>query len=183
MAAAAITGGPVTVLGLSKDSPQGEVGFAEVLRRMGADVTYGIDGITVSGRVGPSGRTPLQGIDADMDLMSDTGMTLAMTALFAEGPTVIRNVHNWRLKETDRLRAMATELRKVGARVEEGPGDLTNPPEVFQRAEFDTYDDHRIAMCFSLAALGGVEAVIRDPGCVRKTYPGYFEDFRKLAGI
>ncbi len=180
LAAAAITGGPVTVLGLTKDSPQGEVGFAEVLRRMGATVEYYADGITV---IGPA-NGKLQGIDVDMDLMSDTGMTLAVAALFAEGPTTIRNVHNWRLKETDRLRAMATELRKVGARVEEGPGNLTiHPPEIFKRAEFDTYDDHRIAMCFSLVALGGVEAIIRDPGCVRKTYPGYFEDFKRLAGV
>lgn len=180
LAAAAITGGPVTVLGLGKDSPQGEVAFAEVLRRMGANVDYGHDGITVS----RPGHTHLKGIDADMDLMSDTGMTLAVTALFAEGSTVIRNIGNWRLKETDRLRALATELRKTGAVVEEGRNSLAiHPPSVLQSAEIDTYDDHRIAMCFSLLALGGVEATIRDPGCVRKTYPGYFDDFRKLAGV
>jgi 3-phosphoshikimate 1-carboxyvinyltransferase len=118
--------------------------------------------------------------------MSDTGMTLAMAALFAEGTTTIRNVGNWRLKETDRLRAMATELRKVGAAVEEGPDWIAiAPPETLTpNAAVETYDDHRMAMCFSLVTLGpkGVPVTILDPGCVRKTYPGYWDDFRKLAG-
>ena len=178
LAAAAIAGGPITVAGLGKDSPQGEVGFAEVLRRMGAKVEYGSNGITVSRDM----NVPLQGIDADMDLMSDTGMTLAVAALFAKGSTTIRNVGNWRLKETDRLRAMATELRKVGAEVEEGADSLViHPPLNLRMASIETYDDHRIAMCFSLVALGGVGIEILDPGCVRKTYPGYFEDFKRMA--
>ncbi len=121
-AAAAIAGGPVTVLGLGKNSPQGEVGFAEVLRRMGAEVEYNPDGITVHG-VGK-----LYGVDVDMDLMSDTGMTLAVTALFAKGSTTIRNIGNWRVKETDRLRAMATELRKVGSGGRRGTGQPEDPP-------------------------------------------------------
>ncbi|HAO99871.1 MAG TPA: 3-phosphoshikimate 1-carboxyvinyltransferase [Fibrobacteres bacterium] len=177
LAAAAIAGGPITVSGIGRDSAQGEAGFARMLELMGAKVEYGSDRITVHG----SGA--LRGIDADMDLMSDTGMTLAMTALFAQGKTTIRNVGNWRLKETDRLKAMATELRKVGAMVEEGPDWISiEPPQKLFPAEIDTYEDHRMAMCFSLVSLGGIPITIRDPGCVRKTYPGYFDDFRKLAG-
>jgi 3-phosphoshikimate 1-carboxyvinyltransferase len=145
-----------------------------MLERMGAKVEYGRDFIRVAG-------APLKGIDADMDLMSDTGMTLAVAALFAEGPTVIRNIGNWRVKETDRIRAMATELRKVGAQAEEGPDWLRiEPPAHLREAAIDTYQDHRMAMCFSLVSLGGVQVTIRDPGCVRKTYPGYFEAFRAL---
>jgi 3-phosphoshikimate 1-carboxyvinyltransferase len=104
--------------------------------------------------------------------------------LFANGPTTIRNIGNWRLKETDRIRAMAVELRKLGATVEEGPDFLViHPPAALNpEAAIDTYDDHRMAMCFSLVCLGGVPVTIRDPGCVRKTYPDYFEDFKKLAG-
>jgi 3-phosphoshikimate 1-carboxyvinyltransferase len=182
LAAGAISGGPVTVTGLGRDSAQGEIKFAEILRRMGARVEYVQEGITVSNLAGKPG--PLQGLDADMDSMSDTGMTLAVTALFANGPTTIRNIGNWRLKETDRIRAMAVELRKLGATVEEGPDFLViHPPAALNpEAAIDTYDDHRMAMCFSLVCLGGVPVTIRDPGCVRKTYPDYFEDFKKLAG-
>jgi 3-phosphoshikimate 1-carboxyvinyltransferase len=179
LAGAAITGGTVRVEGIEKESAQGEAGFAAVLARMGARVDYGALDITVQG------TGALRGIDVDMDRMSDTGMTLAMVALFAEGKTTIRNVGNWRLKETDRLRAMATELRKLGATVEEGPDwiSIDPPARLAPNAVIDTYDDHRMAMCFSLAALGprGVPVAINDPGCVRKTYPGYFDDFRKLA--
>jgi 3-phosphoshikimate 1-carboxyvinyltransferase len=183
LAAGAISGGPVTVTGLGRDSAQGEIKFAEILRRMGARVEYVQEGITVSNLAGKPG--PLQGLDADMDSMSDTGMTLAVTALFANGPTTIRNIGNWRLKETDRIRAMAVELRKLGATVEEGPDFLViHPPAALNpEAAIDTYDDHRMAMCFSLVCLGGVPVTIRDPGCVRKTYPDYFEDFKKLAGL
>jgi len=174
LAAGAIAGGEVEVRGIGRDSLQGEAKFAEVLAKMGARVEYGADYVKVS-----KGR--LRGMDVDMDLMSDTGMTLAVTALFAEGPTTIRNIGNWRVKETDRIKAMATELRKVGARAEEGPDWLTvHPPEILRTAEIDTYDDHRIAMCFSLVSLGGVPITIRNPGCTRKTYPGYFDAFRAL---
>jgi 3-phosphoshikimate 1-carboxyvinyltransferase len=174
LAAGAIAGGPVEVKGIGKDSLQGEARFATVLERMGAKVEYGRDFIRVAG-------APLKGVEADMDLMSDTGMTLAVAALFAEGPTLIRNIGNWRVKETDRIKAMATELRKVGAAAEEGPDWLrVEPPARLRTAAIDTYQDHRMAMCFSLVSLGGVPITIRDPGCVRKTYPGYFEAFRSL---
>jgi 3-phosphoshikimate 1-carboxyvinyltransferase len=180
LAAAAIANGNVEVLGIQNVSSQGESGFARILKRMGARVQ--IDELSLI----VDGSENLRGIDADMDLMSDTGMTLAMTALFAGGTTTIRNVGNWRLKETDRLRAMATELRKVGAAVEEGPDwiAITPPEKLTPGAVIETYDDHRMAMCFSLVTLGpkGVPVTILDPGCVRKTYPGYWDDFRKLAG-
>ena len=127
------------------------------------------------------GTGTLRGVDADMDLMSDTGMTLAMVALFARGTTTIRNVGNWRLKETDRLKAMATELRKVGATVEEGADFLgIVPPTRLQPAAIDTYDDHRMAMCFSLVAMGGVTMRINDPACVRKTFPDYFDTLARI---
>jgi 3-phosphoshikimate 1-carboxyvinyltransferase len=180
LAAAAIARGSIEVLGIRDDSSQGEAGFARMLERMGARVEIG----ALSMRAQGSGA--LRGVDADMDLMSDTGMTLAMAALFAEGTTTIRNVGNWRLKETDRLRALATELRKVGATVEEGADwiSITPPEKLTPNAVIETYDDHRMAMCFSLVTLGpkGVPVTILDPGCVRKTYPGYWDDFRKLAG-
>jgi 3-phosphoshikimate 1-carboxyvinyltransferase len=186
LAAGAIANGKVNVLGVRADSAQGEAGFARVLKTMGARVEIAADAIIVDG------AATLRGIDADMDLMSDTGMTLAMTALFAEptpdnptATTTIRNVGNWRLKETDRLRAMATELGKVGAIVEEGPDwiSITPPKTLTPHAVIETYDDHRMAMCFSLVTLGpkGVPVTILDPGCVRKTYPGYWDDFKKLA--
>lgn len=175
LAAGAIKGGRVEVKGLGRESLQGEARFATVLERMGAGVEYGRDSIAVS-------RGRLKGVEADMDEMSDTGMTLAMAALFAEGPTVIRNIGNWRVKETDRIAAMAAELRKVGAEVEEGGDCLSiRPPAALRSAAIDTYQDHRMAMCFSLVCLGGVPVTIKDPGCTRKTYPGYFEAFRGLA--
>ncbi len=170
LAAGAIAG-EVEVRGIGRDSQQGEARFAEVLARMGARVEYGKDYIRIA-------KGELRGIDADMDKLSDTGMTLAVAALFATGPTVIRNIGNWRVKETDRIAAMAAELRKVGARAEEGGDWLAiHPPDALQSAEIDTYGDHRMAMCFSLACLGNIPVTIRDPGCVAKTYPGYFEDF------
>ena len=177
LAAGAIAGGPVEVRDIGSGSLQGEARFATVLERMGARVEYGTDYIRVSGA--PQG---LRGVDADMDLMSDTGMTLAMAALFAQGPTTIRNIGNWRVKETDRIKAMAVELRKLGARAEEGPDWLrVEPPALLQTAAIDTYQDHRMAMCFSLACLGNIPVTINDPGCVRKTYPGYFDAFRAIA--
>ncbi|MDB5105199.1 MAG: 5-enolpyruvylshikimate-3-phosphate synthase [Fibrobacteres bacterium] len=174
LAAGAIAGGTVEVRGIGRDSLQGEARFAEVLASMGAKVEYGSDRISV-------GRGGLRGVDVDMDLMSDTGMTLAVTALFAKGPTTIRNIGNWRVKETDRIAAMAAELRKVGAVVDEGPDWIrVEPPARLTTAAIDTYNDHRMAMCFSLVSLGGVPITINDPGCVRKTYPGYFEAFKAV---
>jgi 3-phosphoshikimate 1-carboxyvinyltransferase len=117
----------------------------------------------------------------DMNHIPDAAMTIAVTALFAEGPTVIRNVGNWRVKETDRLAAMATELKKLGANVVEGKDSIEiHPPERLVPAVIDTYNDHRMAMCFSLAALGDVPVTINNPGCTSKTFPDYFAQF---AGI
>ena len=172
-AAAAITGGRVTVEGLSRDSLQGDVAFCDCLARMGCEVEYGADQITVVGR-------PLRGIDVDMNAISDTAQTLAAVALFADGPTLIHNVAHIRHKETDRLAALATELRKFGALVEEGPDRLRITPKPLHAATIDTYDDHRMAMSMALVGLATPGVVIRDPGCVAKTYPGFFND---LAGL
>lgn len=174
LAAAAIKGGTVRVDGVGVDSVQGDIGLADVLEQMGAVVSRGVDWIEVS-------RGELHGVDLDLNSIPDAAMTVATTALFAEGKTAIRNIHNWRVKETDRLAAMATELRKVGAEVVEGDDYLEiTPPVRITPATIDTYNDHRMAMCFSLAALGDAEITINDPGCVSKTFPDYFE---KLASI
>ncbi len=173
LAAGAISG-PVRVEGLGRDSIQGDTAFVEVLQAMGAKIDVGEDYIEVA-----SGA--LKGVDLDLNAIPDAAMTLAVLALFAEGPTRIRNIYNWRVKETDRLHAMATELRKLGATVEEGRDYLViEPPTELQPAEIETYDDHRVAMCFSLAALGGVPVTILDPGCVAKTFPDYFERFAEI---
>lgn len=146
LAAAAIKGGTVRVTGIGKKSVQGDTKFADVLEKMGAKVTWGDDYIECS-------RGELQGIDMDMNHIPDAAMTIATTALFATGPTTIRNIYNWRVKETDRLTAMATELRKVGAEVEEGEDYIrVVPPLQLTAADIGTYDDHRMAMCFSLVA-------------------------------
>ena len=171
-------GGSVRVEGVGRSSIQGDVRFTEVLERMGATVRLGDTWIEVSAPVG----SKLHALDADLNHIPDAAMTAAMLALFADGPSVLRNIGNWRLKETDRLAAMATELRKLGATVEEGADHLrVTPPVSFRAATIDTYDDHRMAMCFSLAALGGVSVRINDPGCVRKTFPAYFDEFLRLA--
>ncbi len=172
----ASNGDAVRVLGVGRDSIQGDVGFADALERMGASVRRGDDWLEADGGA-------LRGIDIDCVAIPDAAMTLAVAALFAEGPTVLRGIASWRVKETDRIAAMATELRKVGASVNEGPDWLRiAPPDRLLPATIDTYDDHRMAMCFSLASLGGVPIRINDPGCVAKTYPGYFADFRRLTG-
>jgi 3-phosphoshikimate 1-carboxyvinyltransferase len=169
LAAGAIGGGPVRVQGVGSDSIQGDVGFADTLAAMGAVVTRGADWIEVQGQV------PLRAIDADFNRMPDAAMTAAMVALFAQGTSTLRHIGSWRVKETDRIAAMATELSKLGARVEVGPDWLSiTPPTRFTPATIDTYDDHRMAMCFALAALGGVPVRINDPACVRKTFPDYF---------
>lgn len=174
LAAAAIKGGTVRVHGVGSDSVQGDAKFAEFLGRMGAQVTFGRDFIEVS-------RGHLRGIDADFNEIPDAAMTIAVAALFAEGRTVIRNIYNWRVKETDRLSAMAAELRKVGATVEEGHDFIgIDPPAQLRSATIDTYDDHRIAMCFSLASLGTAAITINDPGCTAKTFPGYFKLFESI---
>ena len=174
LSAAAIRGGTVRVTGVGADSIQGDVQHADVLERMGAVVRRGPDYIEVS-------RGQLQGLDLDLNHIPDAAMTVAVTALFADGRTIIRNIGNWRVKETDRLAAMAAELRKVGAGVVEGPDFLEiEPPDRIHPAEIATYNDHRMAMSFSLAALGDSEITILDPGCVSKTFPEYFDNFRAI---
>ncbi|TGG92712.1 3-phosphoshikimate 1-carboxyvinyltransferase [Natronospirillum operosum] len=174
LAAAAIAGGTVRVHGTGTDSVQGDVRFAEVLAQMGAQVTWNPSWIEVT-------RGALRGVDVDLNHIPDAAMTIATTALFAEGPTTIRNIYNWRVKETDRLSAMATELRKLGAEVEEGEDYIRITPTThYQPAEIETYDDHRIAMCFSLAAFGEEPVTILDPGCTAKTFPDYFTRFGAL---
>jgi 3-phosphoshikimate 1-carboxyvinyltransferase len=172
LAAGAIGGGPVRVEGVGRDSIQGDIRFTEVLERMGAKVSFGPDWVEASG-----GR-PVRAIDLDLNHIPDAAMTAAVLALFADGPSVIRNVASWRVKETDRLAAMATELRKLGADVEEGKDFLKIFPKGLKAGvAIDTYDDHRMAMSFSLAALGGVSVRINDPQCVAKTFPDYFKAF------
>jgi len=175
LSAGAIKGGRVRVEGVGRLSMQGDVRFAEVLERMGAKITWGDNFIEAE-------RGELHGVDLDLNHIPDAAMTIATTALFAAGTTVIRNVYNWRVKETDRLAAMACELRKVGAEVVEG-GDYLEitPPKRLRHAVIDTYNDHRMAMCFSLAALGDVPVTINDPGCTSKTFPDFFERFSRLA--
>ncbi|HVL36740.1 MAG TPA: 3-phosphoshikimate 1-carboxyvinyltransferase [Burkholderiales bacterium] len=175
LAAGALGGGPVRVEGVGRDSIQGDVRFTEVLERMGAEIALG------EGFIEARGRGRLRPIDMDLNHVPDAAMTAAVLALFAEGPSRLRNIASWRVKETDRLAAMATELRKLGAGVEEGADFLRIVPGPLRRGvAIDTYDDHRIAMSFSLVALAGVPVTINDPGCVAKTYPGYFDALRGL---
>ncbi|WP_061011978.1 3-phosphoshikimate 1-carboxyvinyltransferase [Photobacterium leiognathi] len=175
LAAAAIKGGEVKVTGIGKKSIQGDVQFADALAAMGAEIEWGDD--YVISRCGK-----LTAVDMDFNHIPDAAMTIATTALFAKGTTSIRNVYNWRVKETDRLSAMATELRKVGAEVEEGEDYITIvPPSNLQHAAIDTYDDHRMAMCFSLVALSDTPVTINDPKCTSKTFPDYFDKLSALS--
>ena len=190
LAAGAISGltggGPVRVQGIGRDSIQGDVRFIEVLERMGARVSVGENWIEATADTAASSHGRLQSLDADLNHIPDAAMTAAVLALFADGPSTLRNIASWRVKETDRITAMATELRKLGARVDEGPDSLRiTPPKagLTANAAIDTYDDHRIAMCFSLAALGGVPVTINDPGCVAKTFPEYFEMLASISEI
>jgi 3-phosphoshikimate 1-carboxyvinyltransferase len=174
-AAAAIVGGTVRVDGYIPDgiTLQGDIRFLDVLRQMGCDVERDLIWNVVHGR-------PLRGVDVDMNDISDTVMTLAAVACFADGPTTIRNVAHIRHKETDRLAALAAELRKLGVGVEEFHDGLRITPGPMHGAEIETYNDHRMAMSFSLVGLKVPGVVIRDPGCVAKTYPGYWDDFARL---
>ncbi|MDT3707533.1 MAG: 3-phosphoshikimate 1-carboxyvinyltransferase [Thiobacillus sp.] len=179
LAAGAIGGGPVRVEGVGSDSVQGDVRFADALALMGARIEMGPNWIEV--RAPASGR--LKAIDLDCNHIPDAAMTLAVAALFADGATTLTNIASWRVKETDRIAAMASELRKVGATVEEGADFIrVAPPEkLIPGAVIDTYDDHRMAMCLSLVSLGGVPVRINDPGCVAKTFPDYFRVFAGIA--
>jgi len=179
LAAGAIGGGSVRVEGVGRDSVQGDVRFADALALMGARIEMGPNWIEA--RAPESGR--LKAIELDCNHIPDAAMTLAVAALFADGTTTLTNIASWRVKETDRIAAMATELRKVGATVEEGADFIrvTPPAALVPDAVIDTYDDHRMAMCLSLASLGGVPVRINDPGCVAKTFPGYFKAFAEIA--
>ena len=176
LAAGAIAG-KVTVEGLSQNSIQGDVRFAEALSLMGGEISYAENHITARK------ANKINAIDLDCNHIPDAAMTLAILALFAEGTTTLRNIASWRVKETDRIAAMATELRKVGAIVQEGADyiQITPPAKLIPNAVIDTYDDHRMAMCFSLVSLGGVPITINDPKCVNKTFPDYFLQFAKIA--
>ena len=180
LAAGAIGGGPVRVEGVGRGSIQGDVGFADALTQMGARIGMSENWIEATAPL--DGR--LRAFDLDLNAIPDAAMTLAVAALFADGTSRLRNIGSWRVKETDRIAAMAVELRKLGAQVEEGPDFLTVTPPSGSRltngAAIHTYDDHRIAMCFSLAALGGVTVRINEPKCVAKTFPDYFERFAEV---
>jgi 3-phosphoshikimate 1-carboxyvinyltransferase len=190
LAAGAIGGGPVRVEGIGRNSIQGDVRFADALQAMGAHIGWGEQHIEA--RAPESGK--LKAFDLDLNHIPDAAMTLAVAALFADGRCVLRNIASWRVKETDRIAAMATELRKLGATVEEGadfiavtgprsgiPGTQSGAaPTLTSNAAIDTYDDHRVAMCFSLAALGGVPVTINDPQCVSKTFPEYFDALAEI---
>jgi 3-phosphoshikimate 1-carboxyvinyltransferase len=181
LAAGAIAGGPVRVEGVGRDSIQGDVRFSDALEQMGVTITKGDNWIEASS------NGVLKAIDADFNHIPDAAMTIAVAALYADGTSTLRNIASWRVKETDRLAAMATELRKLGAVVEEGADYLTvTPPAAILPAAIDTYDDHRMAMCFSLASLDGAARRgaamrINDPKCVAKTFPDYFEAFAGIA--
>ena len=177
LAAGAIKGGTVKVTGIGRNSVQGDIRFADVLEKMGAIVTWGDDFISCT-------RGELKAIDMDMNHIPDAAMTIATAALFAKGTTTLRNIYNWRVKETDRLFAMATELRKVGAEVEEGEDSIrVTPPAKLQFAEIGTYNDHRMAMCFSLVALSDTPVTILDPKCTAKTFPDYFEQLTRISTL
>ena len=170
LAAGAIAGGPVRVEGVGRGSIQGDVRFTEVLAKMGAKISWGEDWIEAA-----ASRGKLKPIDADLNHIPDAAMTAAVAALFGDGTSTLRNIASWRVKETDRIAAMATELRKLGAVVEEGPDSIRiTPPAALRSATIATYGDHRMAMSFSLAALGGIKVRIDDPACVAKTFPEYF---------
>jgi 3-phosphoshikimate 1-carboxyvinyltransferase len=177
LAAGAIAG-MVRVEGVGAGSIQGDIRFTDALENMGAQISKGENWVSVS----RPANGKLRALDMDCNHIPDAAMTLAVTALFADGVTTLRNIASWRVKETDRISAMATELRKVGATVEEGTDYLriTPPNSLTANAQIDTYDDHRMAMCFSLVNLGGVAVTINDPGCVAKTFPDYFERYAAI---
>jgi 3-phosphoshikimate 1-carboxyvinyltransferase len=174
-AAAAITGGEITVQGLSRDALQGDVGFVDALVRMGCREEFRAEGVRLTGG-------DLKGIDVDMNAISDTAQTLAAVAVFADGPTRIRNVAHMRHKETDRITAVATELSRLGIAVEEHEDGLTIHPGQPQPAVIATYDDHRMAMSFALIGLKAEGIRIADPECTQKTYPRFFDDLRSIFG-
>lgn len=182
MALGAIGGGPVRIEGAGAASIQGDMAFADVVQAMGANVTIEENAIQVSGVRVAKGEQ-LRAFDRDFNLIPDAAMTAAVLALYADGPCLLRNIGSWRVKETDRIDAMHSELSKLGAQVESGPDWLKVYPmtdAAWRSADIETYDDHRMAMCFSLAAFGGVPVNILDPGCVAKTFPEYFSIYQQM---
>jgi 3-phosphoshikimate 1-carboxyvinyltransferase len=182
MALGALGGGPVRIQGAGAASIQGDIAFADVVQAMGATVVREENALTVSG-VSVAQGNRLKAFDQDFNLIPDAAMTAAAMALFADGPCTLRNIGSWRVKETDRIYAMHTEMLKLGAQVESGPDWLRVHPVPaggWKPAFIHTYDDHRMAMCFSLAAFGDQPVTILDPDCVRKTFPDYFTVFQRL---
>ena len=178
LALGALARGPVRVLGVGSDSVQGDVAFTDLLAAMGARVELGVDWIEASA------TQPLHAIDYDCTQIPDAAMTAAVLGCFAQGRTRLTGIGSWRVKETDRIAAMATELRKLGAQVEEGPDWLAvHGPTRWREAAVDTYDDHRMAMCCALAAAGGVPVHVRDPQCVSKTFPDFFSRLAALVDL
>lgn len=182
LALGALAGGPVRVLGVGRDSVQGDVAFADVLEQMGARIDWSAPD-AAEPWIEARADAPLAGGSFDCTAIPDAAMTAAVVGLFARGTTELRGIGSWRVKETDRIAAMAAELAKLGAHVRSGADWITiEPPATWRAATIDTYDDHRIAMCFALAACGGVPVRIRDPRCVAKTYPAFFDELASLTG-
>lgn len=182
LALGAIAGGPIDIQGVGDLSVQGDVQFAQVMQQMGATVTFSPNAMRVTGKKVAQGEK-LAAFDLDFNLIPDAAMTAATIAIYADGPCTLRNIASWRVKETDRIDAMQNELRKLGAQVESGEDWLRVYPiaqEQWQPASIKTYDDHRMAMCLSLAAFGPVPVTILDPDCVSKTFPHYFSVFKEL---
>lgn len=182
LAAGALGHGPVRVQGVGRNALQGDVQFAAALARMGAEIGMGPNWIEAQLPCSEK----IRAVDMDCNHIPDAAMTLAVLALFADGTSTLRNIGSWRVKETDRIHAMATELRKFGATIEEGSDYLKitppHPARLAPDVAVDTYDDHRMAMCFSLVTLGGVPVRINDPKCVNKTFPGYFDALATITG-
>ncbi|MES2189630.1 MAG: bifunctional 3-phosphoshikimate 1-carboxyvinyltransferase/cytidylate kinase [Pseudomonadota bacterium] len=173
----------IEILGVGADSIQGDIRFVEAARMMGAQIDSTPNSLRIS-RGKPGVGWPLRAIDLDCNHIPDAAMTLAVMALYAQGTTMLRNIASWRVKETDRIAAMACELRKFGATVEEGQDYLKiTPPQKWRTGAIHTYDDHRVAMCFSLAAFNPAKLPVRilDPKCVAKTFPDYFEALFEVA--
>ena len=183
LALGTIGGGPIAIQGVGALSVQGDVQFAKVMQQMGAEVEFFPNAMRVTGKNVAQGDR-LKAFDLDFNLIPDAAMTAAAIAIYADGPCTLRNIASWRVKETDRIEAMQNELRKLGAQVESGPDWLrVHPIDTDQwqdQAQIETYDDHRMAMCLSLASFGPVSLTILDPSCVSKTFPTYFSVFNGL---
>ncbi|QCI27210.1 3-phosphoshikimate 1-carboxyvinyltransferase [Buchnera aphidicola] len=178
LAAAAIKGKKIKVIGINQDSIQGDIKFVDILKKMGAKIHWGENFIECM-------KGQLKGITLDANDIPDAAMTIAMLGLFTDGSTTnIKNIYNWRVKETDRLHAMSNELKKIGANIIEGEDYISiTPPKEFIHAKINTYNDHRMAMCFSLIALSNTPVTIMNPNCVSKTFPKYFSEFKKISNL